>query len=305
MDERGRRRLGLLARFAATLAAVALLVWWVDLGQVGARLLRLDARFVALFLLASLPLYLLLAWRWWFTARRVGAPLGFRRAFLDYYVSTLLNQVLPFGVAGDVVRGARHHGRLPRGEGAALPPAATAILFERLSGFAGLLVLVAPSAALWLVRGRGPILRLSAGALVLAALVAAAVGLLVRARRARFADDARAALLVRGALAFQLVVSTAAATLMVLLFALSARATGARLDLFSAVQIVPLVLLVAALPWAFGGWGAREATVAALYQLAGLDAATGVAVSVTFGLLSLAAALPGLVVLVLPDGARA
>ena len=83
-------------------------------------------------------------------------------------------------------------------------------------------------------------------------------------------------------------------------FSCAGRATGVPLDLVTAVQVVPLVLAATTVPWAFAGWGVREASTAALYSLLGLDAATGVAVSVTFGLLSLVAAAPGVVVLALP-----
>ena len=68
------------------------------------------------------------------------------------------------------------------------------------------------------------------------------------------------------------------------------------------VQVVPLVLFAMTVPWAFAGWGAREVSTAALFSLMGVDAAAGVAVSITFGLLSLAAAAPGVVVLCLPRG---
>jgi uncharacterized membrane protein YbhN (UPF0104 family) len=306
--EGARRRLAVVGRGLATLAAAAVIVWRVDLRAVASRLGQLDGRWIAAFLALSLPLYLLYAWRWWFTAARVGAPLDFRRALYDYYVSTLLNQVLPIGIAGDVVRALRHRGRLrgasPAEDAGSIAPAATAVVLERLSGFAGLALFVAAAAVAWLVRGRRELVPVGAGA-----LAALGVGLFVVARAARRGDlriarlaaAGHAALIARGALAFQLAISTAAVALLVALFTCAARAAGAPLSLPLALAIVPLVLAATTVPWAFGGWGAREATVAALYRLVGLDAATGVAVSVTFGLLSLAAAAPGLIVLALPN----
>jgi uncharacterized membrane protein YbhN (UPF0104 family) len=53
------------------------------------------------------------------------------------------------------------------------------------------------------------------------------------------------------------------------------------------------VLLAAALPAFFSGWGVREATAAALYHLSGLQAAEGAVVSVVFGIVSLISSLPG------------
>jgi hypothetical protein len=120
----------------------------------------------------------------------------------------------------------------------------------------------------------------------------------------RVLRDGRAALLERGAPWIQAAFSTAAVAVLLLQFTCAGRAAGASLDPFTAMQVVPLVLAATTFPWAFGGWGAREAACAALYRLLGLDAATGVAVSVTFGILSLAAAAPGLVVLAVPEARR-
>ena len=75
-----------------------------------------------------------------------------------------------------------------------------------------------------------------------------------------------------------------------------ARALGLELSSDAAVMIVPPVLLAAAVPAFFSGWGVREAAAAALYHLAGHRALEGVAVSVAFGLVSLVSSLPGIAV---------
>src|SRR5262249_49100922 len=153
------------------------------------------------------------------------------------------------------------------------------------------------SAALWLVRGESAFLGVALGALVLFAPIA--LLLVPRVRRSPLAADVRAALLERGALGFQLGVSLAAALLLSLMFACAGRAAGVALDPAGVVQVVPLVLAVTTFPWAFAGWGAREVSTGALFGLMGKGAADGVAVSVAFGVLSLAAAAPGAIVLFL------
>jgi uncharacterized membrane protein YbhN (UPF0104 family) len=306
-----------LGRWLVPLALVGAIGWLVDVRAVGRQLVHLDARWVAISLALTLPLYALYAWRWSFTAARVGAPISFRHAWVEYYASTLLNQVLPVGVAGDVVRALRHHGRLERAGAASLGPAARAIVLERLSGLLGLALFVVASAGVWLARGRRDLVPVGVGAL---ALVAG--GALFVARRARGGDDdgrapdrlglshlglsrlaadGRAALVARGALGVQLALSTAAVALLVALFASAARAAGVAVDVLTALEVVPLMLAATVVPFAFAGWGVREATTAALYRLLGLDAVTGVTVSVAFGLLNLAAAAPGLIVLALPQ----
>jgi uncharacterized membrane protein YbhN (UPF0104 family) len=268
---------------------------------VWARLSHLEPRFVGLYLLLSALLYLVCAWRWQFTSARLGAALPFRRAYLDYYLSTLLNQVLPVGIAGDVVRAARHRERLG---GAAWGPPARAVLLERFSGVVALALFVLGSSLVWLVRGNGSFLRVFLGALMLVLVLPVLGWLTPRARGSPrlegLAADARAALLERGALGLQLALSTASVALLVLMFCCAGRAAGVVLDPAAAMQVVPLVLAMTTLPWAFAGWGAREACTAALFGLMGLDAALGVAVSVTFGALSLVAALPGLLAFLPP-----
>ena len=293
MHERARRWLE-MGRWLAPPLLVLLIVWRVDLPSVWAKLTHLEARFVVLFLVLSGPLYVLYAWRWHFTAARLGAGLPFRRAYLDYYLSTLLNQVLPLGIAGDVVRASRH--RAPLGT------ASRAVILERFSGVAALALFVVASAATWLVRGRTAFVPAVASALFLLALAMLLASW--RTRRLPFFDriaaDVRAALLDRGALPFQLAVSTASVALLLGMFACAGRAAGVALDAWALLEVVPLVLAATTIPWAFAGWGAREASTAALFGLMGKSAADGVAVSVTFGVLSLAAAAPGVVVLCLP-----
>jgi uncharacterized membrane protein YbhN (UPF0104 family) len=289
-----------LARWLGALALVAALVWAVDPRAVGARLVQLDLRWVAAFGALSVVHYVVVALRWSFTAARVGAPIPFARALAEYYLSTLLNQLLPVGLAGDVARAARHRLRIG-GERAAWGPAARAVVLERISGLVALAPFVVGSALVWIVRGRRELLAVGVGAL---ALVAGGALLLRRAAKSNgaLARDGRAALVERGALGAQIALSTTAVAILVGQFACAARATGVALDPATALAVVPLVLASTTIPWAFAGWGVREASAAALYALAGLDAASGVAVSITFGLLSLGAALPGAIALVLPSG---
>ena len=289
------RRLAAVARWLVPVVLIALVVRYVDLRPVALRLRHLDARWAAIALALTPPLYALYALRWSFTARRLGAPLTFRRAFAEYYVSTLLNQLLPLGIAGDVARTLRHHGRL-RAEGATtVGPAARAVVLERLSGLVGLALFVLGGAAVWLRRGHWQLVPVVGVAL---AFVAGAA-LLAAWRR-----DGRAALVARGALAVQLALSSAAVALLIAFFVCAARAAGAVVDAATALAVVPLVLAATVAPFAFAGWGVREAATAALYRLLGLDAVTGLSASVAFGLLALVAAAPGVLVLLLPSRRR-
>ncbi len=79
--------------------------------------------------------YPLLAARWSFLSARAGAALRFGSATREYYLSTLLNQLLPFGVAGDAFRAMRrfHAERSTESRRGAVG----ALVADRVSGSSG------------------------------------------------------------------------------------------------------------------------------------------------------------------------
>jgi len=213
------------------------------------------------------------AWRWQTVARGLGAGIPLPAAVAAYYRSLFLNLSLPGGVAGDVHRGLGHGVR--------------AVFVERSAGqvvqvtLTVAVLLVAPSP----VHAAMPVVAV---ALVIAALAAVALG-----RRRRW--PAAAVLSRRAwtgiALASILVLAGHVAT-----FVIAARAAGVDAP---ASQLLPLALLVltaAALP-NVGGWGPREGATAWAFGAAGLGASAGIATAVVYGVLVLAAGLPGALVL--------
>ena len=97
-------RLPGVLRVLLTVVLLLGLAWWFDLNSVVARLVAMRPGWVALALGLSVIQVAVLAWRWRFTARRLGVGLSFVEAWREYYLSIFLNQVLPGGVMGDVSR---------------------------------------------------------------------------------------------------------------------------------------------------------------------------------------------------------
>jgi glycosyltransferase 2 family protein len=298
---RGRQ----LLHLAASAAILAVTAWFVHPGAVFDRLRALDPIWLFAGLALSLPLYAALAARWWFTARRAGAPLRFSRAYFDYYLSTFVNQVLPLGVAGDALRAIRHGRRLRAGgDRRGLSRAVRTLLIERLGGLAVLGGAVGIAAATLVGRDRW----LAGFAAIEALVITVAVGLVWAAGGRRIAgaalaelgQDARRALFARGALPVQVGLAAAALASLVGIFFCAGRASGAVLDPIAFAQVVPIVLAATTLPLAFAGWGVREAVTAAIWGALGLEPAAGAAVALTFGLLSLVASAPGLAIWLTP-----
>jgi len=246
---------------------------------------------------------LLCSWRWSLVSGALGLPLSLRAAVRAYYRALFLNAVLPGGVLGDVHR-AGQHGR----DAGDVRRAATAVVLERTAG--QLVLALAGGPVLLAVL---PPLPRAVGS---AALAAGALGLVARrvraprasgaqarargtaARPSRWIADARRGLLtpgVRGrvATASALVLAGHVAT-----FALAAAAVHASLAPAPLAGFALLALIAMTLPLSVGGWGPREAVTAWAFAAAGLSAAQGLAVALTYGLLALTASLPGALVLV-------
>ena len=239
------------------------------------------------------------AWRWTIVARGLGVPLSLPAAVAAYYRCLFLNLTLPGGVAGDVHR-AVSHGRDVQDVGRAL----RAVVWERTAGQVVQVVLtisvlfVLPSP----VRSSMP--------LVAVVLVATAAGVVLvdrlrtgggrsRWERARNAvvTDIRGGLLHRNALPAVALASTLAVLGYAVIFLIAARTSGVTAPVSRLLPLALLAVLAMVLP-SIGGWGPREGATAWVFAAAGLGAGRGAVTAVAYGVMVLAASLPGGLVLV-------
>jgi uncharacterized membrane protein YbhN (UPF0104 family) len=239
------------------------------------------------------------AWRWKIVAGGLGVPLSLPAAVAAYYRCLFLNLTLPGGVAGDVHRGLSH-GRDVDDVGRAM----RAVVWERTAGqVVQVAVTICVLLLLWSpVRSFMPI--------VAVALVATAVGvvLLDRAQRGRrrsrwqrarnaVVADVRGALLHRGAIPAVVLASAGAVLGYTVMFLIAARTAGVTAPVSRLLPLALLAILAMVLP-SIGGWGPREGATAWVFAAAGLGAARGATTAVAYGVMVVAASLPGGVVLV-------
>jgi uncharacterized membrane protein YbhN (UPF0104 family) len=238
------------------------------------------------------------AWRWTIVARGLGVRLSLPAAVAAYYRALFLNLTLPGGVAGDIHRGVRH-GREVHDVGRAL----RAVVWERAAGqvvqavltIAVLLVLPSP------VRSSMPFVAVAA--------VAAALGLVLvgrvrvggpRSRWTRLRNsvvtDIRDGVLRRRALPAVVLTSAVVVAGHAVTFLIAAQTAGVRAPISRLLPLAVVALLAMVLP-NIGGWGPREGVTAWVFSAAGLGADRGAAAAVTYGVLVLAASLPGAIVL--------
>jgi glycosyltransferase 2 family protein len=270
-------------RPAVAVAVLVALVWRLGTGPFVRALGDLDVAPLAAAVLIGMATTTCCAWRWTVVARAVGTRLSLRAAVAACYRSQFLNVTTPGGVAGDVLRGLSHG----RDEGSSAR-GFRGVVWERSlgqavqGGAAVLVLLVVPS----------PVPRPVAWA-ACAGMAAVLAGALVARRRV--AEAGR--VLTRATLRPAVVASALAVVGHVLTFVVAARAVGVHVPVLQLLPLSLVVLVAAALPTNLAGWGPREGVAAWVFGAAGLGADTGLATAVVFGVLALAASLPGAAVL--------
>lgn len=251
-------------------------------------------------LLLTIVQVLLSAWRWRFTAGRLQLTLRPAVAVREYYLATLINQILPGGILGDAQRAWRHSHALPR-----RGPAFQAVVIER---FSGQLAMVAIALAVWFYWPPDHAVDLplptagTIGAVVGGITLMTAAGMRMGMRRPHWLRDwgraLNTALLTPRVLPVQLTASLAVAASYIAVYACCVMALGPTGTAGAWLPLIPMVLFTMLIPVSVAGWGLREGAAAVLWPLAGLPAAEGITAAVLYGALSLAASTPGLITLV-------
>jgi uncharacterized membrane protein YbhN (UPF0104 family) len=297
-------------RVVVSLGLLALLAVVLDGRAVLERLRALDPLWVATALATSVVQVVASAWRWRYTAHRLGVRLSLGRAVAEYYRATFLNQVLPGGVVGDVSRALRHRGA-SADDSRERRSAIHAVLLERVSGQVVMSAVAVGSAALLLAGSGAPPAAWIGAGVVAAMLIAVAAAALRRGSgagwRAWFAADARAAL-GGSALPVQLASSLLVVATYLATWLLAALAVGSAVPAGLLLTIAAPVLVAMLLPVSVAGWGLREGAAAALGGVVGVGSGDGsvevVAISVAYGVLVLAGSLPGAVLIWLSPPGR-
>ena len=292
-----------MLRLAASLGLLAALLLVLEPQRLAAAFSAPAPHWLAAALALSVPQVVLSAWRWRFTATRLGAPLGLGEAVREYYLATFLNQILPGGVMGDAARAWRH-ARRPRSQvtDAAVGSAAWhAVLIERASGQFALLLVVLVTLVV------SPTLRAASAAFagatsgIFALALLFAVGSVAawrgREHLVRLRHALHHALLARAVFMRQLLASLLVVGSYVGVYLCCMRMIGIDTPVSLAAPLVPWVLLAMAIPLSVAGWGLREGAAALAWHAAGLDVAQGVAISISYGVVVLLSSLPGALML--------
>lgn len=308
-----RRSVKVALQLLVSAALIGVLLWQIDVSRTADLVVSSEPAWLA----GALALYLgstwLLAWRWQIllASKGIHEPLGWLTKL--YFVGIAAGQVLPTSIGGDAVRIVEHARRRPNARG----EAAGAVLMERVLGAAGTLVLVAVGLAI--AAGRysdiGLFIWMEAISIVFVGLGL----LLVFSRRSRTLLETRIFPLGRrvriervlnsvyaalhgyrdqpGAVAAVLVITIVGQLSRILGIWMCGEAVGVDLSPLAYIILGPLLFLVMLIPFTINGLGAREAFFVAFLSRFGVGADPAFAIGFLFYAVSIAAALPGGVIL--------
>ena len=290
----------LLVKLAVTLASLYLIFLSVNLVAVVQLFAHMQ---VGWFLLAALVFWVaqvVSALRCAYVVRTLGAQLGWVTAVRAHFVGLWFNQVLPTGLGGDVVKIALIKAQ------AGLGVATRAVVIDRVSGLMILMFMLMIQLPLYLTQ------LASAREVAWIALVSSAAffGVIVLARLAhalhgkfgawfglQYVIQLLAELWLfsrRQPLWEQFWTSLVVHVNGIVVFGLIGHALGVAVDPLLFFLMVPLVFLVALLPFSFAGWGLREAGAIWVFSMISIPREDALGMSIGFGMLMLIAGLPGL-----------
>jgi glycosyltransferase 2 family protein len=283
---------------AVTVLVLVTVVWRVGTGPFLDGIKAVDARALLAAAAVVFVTTCCCALRWTIVARGLGVRLSLPAAVAAYYRALFLNLTLPSGVAGDVHRGLSH-GREVHDVGRAM----RAVVWERAAGQVVQAVLTIAVLVVWPspVRSSMPFVAVAAVAAALALVLVGRVRVGdSRSRWTRVRDsvvtDIRNGVLRQGALPAVVLTSAVIVVGLAVTFLIAAQTAGVTAPISRLLPLAMLALLAMVLP-SVAGWGPREGVTAWVFSAAGLGADRGAAAAVTYGVLVLAASLPGAVVL--------
>lgn len=275
-------------RLLLSLGLLGAIVWMLEGAGLWRRLASADFSWFLLAIALGLVANLVSAWRWSVIARRMNLQAPTLPLLLAYARGVALSSILP----GATVGGDAYRAVMLQRHGNPLLKAAASVLLDRLSG---LWALFALSGTAWLgllITPDSPLSRLGIqlhlallGVALLAPYVASSIqanwtfsaGSAPERTLRLLVDTARHALATLGSSLIVQIASIAA------LWA-SLMAVAADIPAMYLVAVAAPVFFAAALPISIGGYGTREAALAAYFSLAGLPAEAAVAGALLNGL---------------------
>lgn len=289
----------LIVKILISVAILILIARAIDLTAVFSVVRSMQTEYLLLALVMQLLSAALASYRWYLIMRRLNFQQGPVFFLKSYLKGSFFNQALPGGIGGDAYRVLESAG-LGNGKKAAF----YGVLLDRLLGLIGLLLLnllanmaypdLLPAAVFHLLNA------IALGGIA-AVIAFAMLGKVERFANFKFtrhlheiSADMRRVYHDPRAILLHSVISVLIHFISMLAVYFIGTGVGLNYGLLTFLVLVPPVMLLTIVPISLAGWGVREGGMIGLFLLIGADKTLVLSMSVLYGLVLLAASLPGL-----------
>ena len=289
----------LIIKILITVAILFIIARHIDLASVLNVVRGMQPKYLLLALVMQLLSAALASYRWYLIMRRLKFGQGPLFYLKSYLKGSFFNQALPGGIGGDAYR-VLETSKLGYGKKAAF----YGVLLDRLLGLIGILLLnlianitypnLLPSAVFHLLNA------IALGGIA-AVGVFAMLGKIDRFAEYKFtrhlheiSADMRRVYHDPKAIGLHSVISVLIHFVSMLAMYFIGIGVGLNFDLLTYLVLVPPVILLTIAPISLAGWGVREGGMIGLFSLVHADETLVLSMSVLYGLILIAASLPGL-----------
>ena len=289
----------LIIKILITVAILFIIARHIDLASVLNVVRGMQPKYLLLALFMQLLSAALASYRWYLIMRRLKFGQGPLFYLKSYLKGSFFNQALPGGIGGDAYR-VLETSKLGYGKKAAF----YGVLLDRLLGLIGILLLnlianitypnLLPSAVFHLLNA------IALGGIA-AVVLFAMLGKIDRFAEYKFtrhlheiSADMRRVYHDPKAIGLHSVISVLIHFVSMLAMYFIGIGVGLNFDLLTYLVLVPPVILLTIAPISLAGWGVREGGMIGLFSLVHADETLVLSMSVLYGLILIAASLPGL-----------
>ena len=289
----------LIIKILITVAILFIIARHIDLASVLNVVRGMQPKYLLLALVMQLLSAALASYRWYLIMRRLKFGQGPLFYLKSYLKGSFFNQALPGGIGGDAYR-VLETSKLGYGKKAAF----YGVLLDRLLGLIGILLLnlianitypnLLPSAIFHLLNA------IALGGIA-AVVLFAMLGKIDRFAEYKFtrhlheiSADMRRVYHDPKAIGLHSVISVLIHFVSMLAMYFIGIGVGLNFDLLTYLVLVPPVILLTIAPISLAGWGVREGGMIGLFSLVHADETLVLSMSVLYGLILIAASLPGL-----------
>jgi len=282
-----------------TAAILTIIARSIDLSTVLSVVKNMQPKYLILALAMQLISAFLAAYRWYLIMRRLNFSEGAVFYLKSYLKGSFFNQALPGGIGGDAYR-VLECASLGSGKKAAF----YGVLLDRIFGLVGLLLLNLLANIAYPNLLPTPIfIILNAIALggITAVIIFALLGKIDGLAKPKFtrhlheiSADMRRVYHDPKAIGLHSVISILIHLVSMLAIYFIGIGVGLNYSLLTFLVLVPPVILLTIAPISLAGWGVREGGMIGLFLLIGADKNLVLSMSVLYGIVLLAASLPGL-----------